>query len=866
MGEGTVLERLQVIISASTRPLREGLNRVNQSVRQTSNAVVSHTGRMNGAFKRVGKTVAAVLSVAAIVSFGKSCIELGSDLAEVQNVVDVTFENMSEDINNFSKNALRQFGLSETSAKQYSSTMGAMLKSMGLTSDAVLDMSKNLTGLSGDIASFYNLSTDEAFAKIRSGISGETEPLKQLGINLSVANLEAYAFSQGITKSYNAMTQAEQATLRYNYLLSVTSDAQGDFARTSDSWANQTRILAESFNSVKASIGQGLINVFTPVLRIINTFIARLQVAAQVFQSFTEKIFGKSESPSSGGMPGQIAAAADNTNDMAAAMSDTAASAKKAKSVLAGFDKLNNRSSGTDTSAAAGTSGSSGSAGIGEGVNFKAADAAADGLVSKINSSAQKIKKIVTSLTGWLNSKFGNSFKKILSDGKRNFNDLKKIITKIWKDIGTLKVPLINWFTNDYTDYLGKLLNYVATCLNNVGRLFNTIFGGIWDMFIFPVLQNFITVGLPLITQFASEALSTLSVWSNEVTDIFTILWQEGIEPVLEIIANIWTDCIDILSDAWKQYGTPIFEAIKEAIRNTSYVLQNAWEKWIKPVWDTLIETLNKVWTEHMKPFVTNLVSFAAEFVDCALTIYNKFIAPLLTWIVDKLAPVFTSTFQNLAKFLGAVIGNIVDYFNGILTSLRGIIQFIKGVFTGDWKSAWEGVKNIFGGIWDSFVSLAKGPLNLIIGIINQFVGGAESAVNGLVHALNKISVKIPSWVPEYGGKEFGISLKEVAFTRVQYLAKGGIVNSPTLSVIGEAGKEAVIPLENNTGWMDKMSAFITSKIDVTGIIAAINSLAAKVGDGNIYITAEMDGDVVFKKMIKRNRQHKNQTGNTAFA
>lgn len=861
MGEGTVLERLQVIISASTRPLQEGLNRVSQSVRQTSDAVNNQTGRINSAFKRIGKTIAAAVSVAAIVSFGKSCIELGSDLAEVQNVVDVTFGNMSEDINSFSRTALRQFGLSETSAKQYSSTMGAMLKSMGLTSDAVLDMSKNLTGLAGDMASFYNLSTDEAFAKIRSGISGETEPLKQLGINLSVANLEAYAFSQGITKSYDAMTQSEQAILRYNYLLSVTKDAQGDFARTSDSWANQTRILAESFNSVKASIGQGLINVFTPVLRVINTFVARLQVAAQVFQSFTEKIFGKSGSSSSGGMPGQIAAAADNTDEMANAMSDTAAAAKEAKGALAGFDKLNNRSSGTDSAADSSNSRASSVA-----TGFQATGAETGGLVGDANSVAQKIKRIVTELTNWLNSKFGSSFKKILIDGKKNFNDLKKTVTKIWKDLGTLKVPLINWFTNDYVNYLNELINYVGTCLNNVGRLFNTVFGSLWNVFLFPIFQNFITVGLPLVTQFSTQVLSTLSVWSDSVTDIFIKLWQEGIAPALDVIATIWTDCINILADAWEQYGTPIFDAIKEAIQNTSYALQNAWEKWVKPVWDSFCDTLNKVWTEHMKPFVSNLVSFAASFTACALTIYNKFIAPIITWIVDQLAPIVTSTFKNLSKFLGSIIGSIVDYFNGIVTSLRGIIQFIKGVFTGDWKSAWEGVKKIFSGIWDSFVSLAKGPLNLIIAIINQFIGGAESAINGLVGALNKISVKIPSWVPEYGGKKFGINLKEVDFTRVQYLAKGGIVNSATLSVIGEAGKEAVIPLENNIGWMDKLSAFITSRIDTTGIITAINSLASKIGDGNIYITAEMDGEIVYKNMVKRNRQHIKQTGRSEFA
>ena len=173
------------------------------------------------------------MSVKAIVGFGKSCIDLGSDLTEVQNVVDVTFGTMNKQVDKFAKGAIKQFGLSETAAKRYTSTMGSMLKSMGLTTEQAYDMSTTMTGLTGDMASFYNLDAETAFEKIRSGISGETEPLKQLGINMSVANLEAYALAQGITTSYNSMTQAEQAMLRYNYLLDATADAQGDFARTS---------------------------------------------------------------------------------------------------------------------------------------------------------------------------------------------------------------------------------------------------------------------------------------------------------------------------------------------------------------------------------------------------------------------------------------------------------------------------------------------------------------------------------------------------------------------------------------------------------------------------------------------------------
>ncbi len=237
--------------------------------------------------------MAIAFSITAIISFGKSCIQLGSDLEEVQNVVDVTFGAMSESINHFARDALEEFGLSETSAKKYTSTLGAMLKSMGFTTKAAADMSMEMTGLAADMASFYNLDADVAFEKVRSGISGETEPLKQLGINLSVANLEAYALSQGMTKAYSAMSQQEQALLRYNYLLSVTADAQGDFSRTSDGWANQVRVLTERFNALKAAIGKGLIAVLTPVIRVLNNLLGKILTVTDAFSNFISKITGK---------------------------------------------------------------------------------------------------------------------------------------------------------------------------------------------------------------------------------------------------------------------------------------------------------------------------------------------------------------------------------------------------------------------------------------------------------------------------------------------------------------------------------------------------------------------------------------------
>lgn len=208
--------------------------------------------------------------------FAGDAIEIASDLAEVQNVVDVTFGNGASQIDSWAKAAKTAFGMGELNAKRFAGTMGAMLKSMGMTDAETMDMSTNLVKLAGDMASFYNLDHETAFEKIRSGISGETEPLKQLGINMSVVNLEAFAMSQGIDKAYSSMTQAEQASLRYNYLLQTTAGAQGDFARTAGSYANQLKLFGENINEIKAGMGESLLDFVSPALTTFNEWYANL--------------------------------------------------------------------------------------------------------------------------------------------------------------------------------------------------------------------------------------------------------------------------------------------------------------------------------------------------------------------------------------------------------------------------------------------------------------------------------------------------------------------------------------------------------------------------------------------------------------
>ena len=276
-----------VPISADNKPLKNTLNETTNEIEKESRkwdkAIDNSAQNMQKSFAKALDINRlkdwGIQAAKTITAFGLECVNAASDLQEVQNVVDVTFGNSAAEIDAWAKTAINQFGLSETKAKQFASTLGAMMKSAGLAGSEVVEMSEALSGLAADMSSFYNLDFDTAFQKIRSGISGETEPLKMLGINMSQANLQAFALEKGITKALDKMSQGEMVMLRYQYLMQATADAQGDFARTSDGYANSLRLLQSNLESIKTKIGSVFINVLADATTSLNDFIGKMTQA-----------------------------------------------------------------------------------------------------------------------------------------------------------------------------------------------------------------------------------------------------------------------------------------------------------------------------------------------------------------------------------------------------------------------------------------------------------------------------------------------------------------------------------------------------------------------------------------------------------
>ena len=745
---------------------------------------------------KAGKILAGAFAIKKITEFTSACLDLGSDLAEVQNVVDVTFSKMNEQVNNFAQNAVFQFGLSETMAKQYTGTFGAMAKAFGFVESEAYAMSTTLTGLAGDVASFYNITQGEAYTKLKSVFTGETESLKDLGVVMTQTALDQFALANGYGKTTAKMTEQEKVALRYAFVQQQLSLAQGDFARTSDSWANQVRILKLQFDSLRASLGQGFIAALTPVIKVINTIMGKLVQLANVFSAFMKRLFGvKSDSSSGiGAVASDVSSATNAMDNLRNSTSGVGSAAKKAaKEItgLMGIDEINTISStGSDSDSGSGDSSGIGNIGMDD-WDFSQQEKATDGLLSKVEVFADKVRNI---------------FKNISNFIKKH----KEIILSI---IGGLVSGIIAFFI---AGNWGAITGAIASVIGWI-ELIPTALG---------------LAGLALTTPAALIA-GAVAV----VTTAFLYLWQTS-DSFRNALINGWNALVSAL--------TPYFKAIMGALKLVGDFLVTVlkpilfllWDAWCTVV-DNIVKVTMSLWTNCIAPVVKFLGECLKKIIDGLNEIWQAW-KPTIEKIGEILIVIWNNCLKPVINWLGnefiQAFRNVGNYIKPILESLKimfgGLIDFIVGVFTGNWQKAWQGVQNIFRGIFDGLTNIAKKPLNAII-----------DAINAMIRGLNKI--KLPNWIPGFGG--MGINIPTIP-----KLAKGGIVDAPTIAMVGEAGKEAVMPLENNTGWITDLAAKVADRMPVSGGNSNDNSMS---GDLILQIDGSIIGKVALNQLRKMQRQ-----------
>lgn len=704
-----------------TTGVQNGVSAIKQSFNGLGNAV-----------KKIGLLIGGAFAVGKLVQFGKECVELGSDLTEVQNVVDVTFTTMSDKVNEFAKNAMTSAGLSETMAKRYVGTFGAMSKSFGFSEAQAYDMSTALTQLTGDVASFYNISQDLAYIKLKSVFTGETETLKDLGVVMTQSALDQYALANGYGKTTSAMTEQEKVALRLAFVQKQLSAASGDFIRTSDSWANQVRVMQLQLQSLKATVGQGLINIFTPVLKVINILLGKLATLANAFKSFTELITGKKSSGqtsgSGAGLAGtdaiadtadQYGQAADNAEKLADATNDNAKATKKAnketKNYLSSLDEVHKASS-TGSSASSIPSGSgsggtgSGGGGLPSSVGSVDYGSLAEGetALDKISDSAKKLADLLKKL--W--KPFQDAWKK---EGK-NTIDAANIalsgIAKLAKSVGKSLVEV--WTNGTGTTMLTTMLRIAQNVLKTIGNIASG-FADAWNKNNVgtQIIQN-IADALVVVMQFVEKIAEDTATWAANL-DFY---------PLLESISNL----------------TSTFAPILESIGN---VLEWIYNNIVLPMLKWLIET--------GLPTVINLVSDLAGFFADHQSIIEAFGAALIgAFAAAKIGEAITSIMGFVGILKDGIVGLVALMIGsgGIIGGIKAIATAIGpgGIFIAAVTACiaigvllyknWDKIKEVAGIVASAVVGFFKTMgegVSMILSDLKETVTGILNAIGTLV-------------------------------------------------------------------------------------------------------------------------------------
>lgn len=725
--------------------------------------------------RKLGSLLVGAFAVKKLTDFGKSCLELGSDLAEVQNVVDVTFPNMTAQVDKFAKSAAQSFGLSETMAKQFTGTFGAMAKAFGFSEEQAYDMGSSLTKLAGDVASFYNLSQDEAYTKLKSVFTGETESLKDLGVVMTQTALDSYALANGFGKTTAKMSEAEKVALRYSFVQNQLAAAQGDFARTSGSWANQVRILTLQFDSLKATIGQGLINLFTPVIRVINTVIGKLITLANAFKSFTELITGQKSSNSASGQIsaiGSAAAGASTGMDDAASSADNLSSANNgvAKSAqkaaekmraLMGFDQVNKLDSQTDSTSSTPSSGrgtGTGGAG-GAGIDFGSlaqGETVVDKADKQFTKMFQNIKKLCDPATQSLKRLWNEGLARL---GAFTFNSLKDF----WKNF---LVPVGKWtlgtgiprFIDALNNGLMKVnFDKIRSSLNGLWKAIApfTIHVGegllwFWENVLVPLGTWTANEVVPRFLETMSGVISVFNGILAALQPLFQWFWDSVLQPIAQWTGGVFGAIWDRINGVLKTFSDWC-AANPGVIQTIATVIASFFAAWKISEFVTnvagFITTIANVVSSIksisgavalVKTGVEALVGALggplvigiAAAIAAGILLYKnwdticEYAAKLRDWVVEKTAQLrdgavkaFETLRDNVKNAVKALRDDIKEKWDWIQEKLSQFSKWLGSIF----KTAWTNNFGIFGNVLKGFLKSAKDVIRDVKQIFNGF-------------------------------------------------------------------------------------------------------------------------------------------------
>ena len=703
----------------------------------------SRSGKLGGFFQSL-KTTGVLVGIRMLRSELSKAITESNDYQEDLNLFTASMGQYAKEAQEYAENVGEVMGIDPAKWMRNQGVFNTLLTGFGSVSDRAYLMSKNLTQLGYDISSFFNISVEDAMQKLQSGISGELEPLRRLGYDLSQAKLEQTALTLGIEKSVSAMTQAEKAELRYYAIMTQVTTAQGDMARSLDAPANQLRIFQAQLTQASRAIG----NIFIPILqKILPIAIAVLRIVRELADAIAKLFHFKLTEIDYSGV-GNLASGAE---DAAAGFDDATSAAKELKKSVMGFDELNILNGNTASG--------SGSAGVsgGSGFDFELPEYGflndvskqADEVTQKLKNALPWILAIGAGLAAWkLGPKLGLDFQKTIGLAVGIFGAL------------TLVQNILDSIVNGVTEEnMTGMIFGMTLAVTGLYVALGPVAGGITAIVSgLAVLAVAFTDAEKNGWNFQNQMLAVAGILAAGVG--IGILTGSFIPLLIGMIASLLLSVTTATG-----HGQELIEGVKETLKGFIDFFAGIFTGDIERATNGIAGIFNGL-GKAIGAVIDGIRDWFNGLLDWIDQKTNGKLKPLITGI----KAIVTSVFGSIKQTVGNVIGDIKMIFSGL-------IKFISGVFSMDFDKAWEGIKDIFKGVWNTIIDLLNGAINIII-----------RGLNWLIKQMNKISFDVPSWVPAIGGKSIGVNISYISENVLPHLAKGAVIpaNDEFLAVLGD--------------------------------------------------------------------------------
>lgn len=894
---------------------RQGFSKSLNAVQEQANSV---SNNMKSSLKKLGSAIVAAFSVAAIKQFGQQCIESAAQVNAANSQFEQTFGSMESQAKSAIQSVAKESGILETRLQGVGTSIYAFAKTTGMDSANALNMMQEALQVTADSAAYYDRSLEDTAESLKSFLKGNFENDAALGLSCTETTRNAAA-NKLYGKSFVELSESQKQLT----LLEMVKDANklsgalGQASRESDGWENVTGNLKESWNQLLAVIGKPILQVATNIVQKLSSAIAKLTEYAKGAINALSKLFNWDGDDTANSISA-AASSAENLTDEAESGSNSlesvADSAEKAKNSVAGFDKLNvltkSDSGGSDASASdtASSSGTSVANTVVKDTNSGVSGAFKNlyeksGFKAFVDNVQKGINKVDWSAIGKnCESIFKNSvpiaqnyLTQVQKVGKSAFGAVGSFVGGVvqvsGKRLQTLTGGVAKWLDKDKN----KINGFITTIGDNFSKGYDnlsTFFEKSFDVIgqsvdrVRPQMEDAISNLLSGFTDFGgavgrifsegfSLATESLVKWIDNdgatIGEFFDNI-QLQMADVMNFVGGVFSDIGNFLLGWWDgEGGSEIFQNVCDMFLNIGTTLMNVYNDWIMPAWNFIVGVFQSAWTDCLKPIFEQLWTVFGKVCDCIATIWNNWLSPLVNFISDTLGPVFNTVLRNIQSIFETVFRVIGDVVGGILKSFGGLIDFITGVFSGNWEKAWNGIKDFFGGIWDGIWGIIKGFVNLIIDGINLLWTGIYTVVAAIVNTIGGIADVIGSIF----GQEWGWSMPNEPVL-IPHLATGGLVKAPTLAVVGDnagansGNPEVIAPLSKLQGMIN------TSNGEDTVILSEILSYLKKLYEmfvifrnsgGNYYqFVAEINGNDIFNEIVKQNELYKNRhNGKSAF-